>query len=111
MARPLYWLRRACVPPPQLLPSPWGLRACVRHRHLVLALWVLVALVLVALAKHAGSETNDNLTLPGSGSQNATDLLTKRFPLQANGTNPVVLEAPAGAKLSDKQYADAVAST
>jgi hypothetical protein len=32
-------------------------------------------------------------------------------PGQANGTNPVVLAAPADAKLSDKQYSDAVAAT
>ena len=47
-------------------------------------------------ARSAGPDVNDNLTLPGSDSQAATDLLEKRFPSQANGTNPVVLTAPAG---------------
>jgi putative drug exporter of the RND superfamily len=95
MAAPLYWLGNKCV----------------RWRFLVLAAWVAIAVVVVVLARHAGSQTSDNLTLPGSGSQNATELLTKRFPAQANGTNPVVIAAPAGAKLSDKKYSDAVAAT
>jgi RND superfamily putative drug exporter len=95
MAGPLYWLGNKCV----------------RWRYVVLAIWVAVVVVLVLLAQHVGSQTSDNLTLPGSGSQNATQLLTKRFPAQANGTNPVVLAAPADAKLSDKQYSDAVAAT
>src|SRR4051795_8744625 len=95
MAAPLYWLGKKCV----------------HRRYYVLAAWVVIAAVLVGLAKHVGSQTSDNLTLPGSGSQQATDVLEKRFPAQANGTNPVVMEAPAGAKLTDKKYSDAVAAT
>src|SRR6188472_4544872 len=56
------------------------------------------------MARSAGSDVNDNLTLPGTDSQQATNLLQKRFPSQANGTNPVVLTAPKGAKLSDAKY-------
>jgi RND superfamily putative drug exporter len=95
MAGPLYWLGTKCV----------------RRRYVVLAVWVAIVAILVAFAKHAGSQTTDNLTLPGSGSQKATDVLTKRFPAQANGTNPVVMAAPAGKKLSDKKYSDAIAAT
>ena len=95
MAAPLYWLGSKCV----------------RWRYAVLAAWVAIVVVLVLLARQAGSQTTDNLTLPGSGSQKATDVLEKRFPAQANGTNQVVMEAPAGAKLSDKKYADAIAAT
>ena len=95
MAAPLYWLGRRCI----------------RFRWAVLGTWVVVVLALVLWAKHVGSETSDNLTLPGSSSQQATDLLTSRFPVQANGTNPVVMKAPAGAKLKDKKYADAVGAT
>ncbi|HXD60231.1 MAG TPA: MMPL family transporter [Thermoleophilaceae bacterium] len=73
--------------------------------------WLTSVALLVIFAAHVGSETNDNLTLPGSDSQNATDLLTQRFPAQANGSNPVVMKTPAGTKLSDKKYADAVNAT
>ncbi len=95
MAGPLYWLGRKCI----------------RWRYAVLVAWVVIVAALVVFAKHVGSETNDNLTLPGSGSQQATDLLTQRFPAQANGSNPVVMKTPAGTKLSDKKYADAVDAT
>lgn len=42
-------------------------------------------------AKSAGDQSTDNVTLPGSGSTGATDLLTKRLPDQANGSNPLVM--------------------
>jgi RND superfamily putative drug exporter len=87
---------------------------CVRHRRLVVAAWVVVAVALAVLARAAGPNTSDNLTLPGSDSQDATDVLTARFPQQANGTNPVVLTAPAGRKVTDEAYnkpiADATAA-
>src|SRR5256885_6344129 len=95
MAGPLYWLGRKCV----------------HWRYAVVLVWVTAVALLVVFATHVGSETNDNLTLPGSDSQNATDLLTQRFPAQANGSNPVVMKTPAGTKLSDKKYADAVNAT
>ena len=75
-------------------------RLCVRRRWIVLGVWLLVFAVLAVWARSAGPDVNDNLTLPGSDSQAATALLEKRFPSQANGTNPVVLRAPKGGKLS-----------
>src|SRR3954451_6158430 len=86
-------------------------RFCIHRRWLVVAAWLAIAVVLVVLAKGVGSETNDDLTLPGTGSPQDNHPLTKRFPSQANGTNPVVMKAPSGAKLTDKKYADAVNST
>jgi RND superfamily putative drug exporter len=77
----------------------------------VLGAWVVIVLALVLWARHVGSETSDNLTLPGTDSQNATQVLNERFPVQANGTNPVVMKAPGSAKLTDKKYADAVDAT
>src|SRR5690242_6081898 len=95
MAGPLYWLGRKCV----------------RWRYPVVLVWVTAVTLLVIFAAHVGSETNDNLSLPGSGSQDATDVLTQRFPAQANGSNPVVMKTPAGTKLTDKKYSDAVGAT
>jgi len=63
--------------------------------------------VLVGVSHRLGDNTNDNLTLPGTGSQNATDALSKSFPDQANGTSPIVLHVSNG-KLTDSKYADAV---
>src|SRR3954468_867335 len=77
---------------------------CARRRWIVLAVWVAVFAGFAIAARTVGPDVNDNLTLPGTDSQRATDLLTARFPSQANGTNPVVMTAPSGAKLTDAKY-------
>ena len=82
-------------------------RFCARHRFVVLTVWLAVAVALVGVSHQLGDHTNDNLTLPGTGSQNATDTLSKSFPDQANGTSPIVLHVSNG-KLTDAKYADAV---
>jgi len=71
-------------------------RLCVRHRYVVLLVWIVVMAATVLLANHFGRPTSDNLTLPGTGSTQATDLLDADLPEQANGTNPVVMEATQG---------------
>jgi RND superfamily putative drug exporter len=86
-------------------------RLCVRRRWLVIGAWLAVFAVLAIAARSVGPNLNDNLTLPGSDSQKATDLLAARFPSQANGTNPVVLTAPAGSHLTDAKYKPPIADT
>src|SRR5215213_983487 len=71
---------------------------------LVLAVWVVIVLAIVGVARSVGQETNDNLTLPGTDSQAATNLLSDKFPDQANGSVPIALRAPEGHKLSDLKY-------
>ncbi|HEY4095440.1 MAG TPA: MMPL family transporter, partial [Baekduia sp.] len=78
---------------------------CARRRWIVIGVWVVIVIGLATLGRSAGSDTSDNLSLPGTDSQQATDLLSARFPQQANGTNPVVLTAPAGKKITDSAYA------
>ena len=80
---------------------------CVRRRLVVLGVWLLTAVALVGISHQMGDNTNDNLSLPGTNSQRATDILGKSFPTQANGTSPIVLHAPSG-KLTDSKYASAV---
>ena len=86
-------------------------RACVRRRWIVVATWLAVFVILAAWARSAGPDVNDNLTLPGSDSQAATALLEKRFPSQANGTNPVVLRAPDGKKITAAAYKQPIEDT
>jgi RND superfamily putative drug exporter len=71
-------------------------RTCVRHKWVVLPVWVVILIATVLLANHFGRNTSNDLTLPGTGSTNATDLLNADLPDQANGTNPVALQAPSG---------------
>jgi putative drug exporter of the RND superfamily len=80
---------------------------CVRRRFVVMGVWLVVAIALVAVSHRLGDNTNDNLSLPGTDSQHATDTLTKSFPSQANGTSPIVLHASSG-KLTDSKHSSAV---
>jgi hypothetical protein len=75
-------------------------RACVRFRWLVIAAWIAVAVVLHLAAASAGEDWTDNLTLPGTGSTRATDLLQERLPQQAYGSIPISLRDPNGASAS-----------
>jgi putative drug exporter of the RND superfamily len=84
--------------------------ACARWRFVVLGLWVVMVLALVVVAREAGSETTNNVTLPGAGSQSATDLLSDRFPSQAYGTNPLVVATDTG-KLTNSKYSKAIKSS
>jgi len=81
---------------------------CVRHKFIVIAVWLVVFIALAAVSATLGQNTSDNLTLPGTDSQKATDLLNKNFPQQANGTVPVVFVAPSGHKLDESTYEDAI---
>ena len=82
-------------------------RFCARHRYLVLSGWLIATVVLVGVSHQLGSNTSDNLSLPGTGSQQATDTLAGPFPDQANGSSPIVLHVSHG-KLTDATYASAV---
>jgi len=72
----------------------------MRHRRIVVAAWVVALAALIAAVASVGAQTSDDLTLPGTGSTDATDLLDRYLPEQANGTNPIVLEVTNG-KLTD----------
>ena len=76
---------------------------CARHSVVVLAVWAVITLSVVVVARSVGQETNDDLTLPGTDSQAATNLLSDKFPDQANGSVPIAFSAPEGAKLTDKK--------
>ena len=82
-------------------------RFSVRHRFAVLAVWILIAVALVAVSHRLGDNTNDSVTLPGTNSQQAADALSKSFPDQANGSSPIVLHVASG-KLTDSKYSQAV---
>jgi RND superfamily putative drug exporter len=86
-------------------------RWCSRHHWPVIGAWIVIAIALVAISSATGSKTSENLTLPGTGSTLATELLEENLPEQAYGSNPVVLEAPAGKKLTEPAFAKATEET
>jgi RND superfamily putative drug exporter len=82
-------------------------RFCSRHHWPTIAVWVVAAVALVILGQASGDKTNDNLTLPGTGSTRATELLEDNLPEQAYGSNPVAFESKAG-PLTEPKYAKAI---
>ena len=85
-------------------------RFCIRHRYPVLAAWIVLVVAITLVTNSVGKQTSNNLTLPGTGSTQAQDLLQDNLPKQANGTNPVVMETSTG-KLTTGKNEQAVKAT
>ncbi|MFI6072315.1 MMPL family transporter [Actinoplanes sp. NPDC051343] len=81
-----------------------------RHRVVVIVAW-LVALAAVAVgAATLSGKTVSTFKIPGQESTIALDLMTKKFgSASAGGSAQVVLEAPAGGKITDPANAGKVA--
>jgi RND superfamily putative drug exporter len=80
-------------------------RFCSRHHWPTIAVWIVVAVVLVIAGQASGDKTNDNLTLPGTGSTIATERLEDNLPQQAYGSNPLAFEAKSGTLTEPKRAA------
>jgi RND superfamily putative drug exporter len=65
---------------------------------------------LVIAGQSSESKTNDNLTLPGTDSTIATELLEDHLPKQAFGNNPLVFRSY-GAPLTEPRYSKAISQT
>lgn len=63
---------------------------------MVVAAWLVLVVVVGFLIRTIGGNTSNNLELPGTGSQEASDLLAARFPPQQNGKNPIVFQVASG---------------
>jgi len=66
----------------------------------VLVLWIVVVVGLGIAGSQAGSKASNSLSLPNTGSQEATDLLEKRFPGEAQGSSPVVIRSADSGELT-----------
>lgn len=73
---------------------------CVRFRWPVVIVWVLLAVGLTLLTSNLPSTYNNNVVLPGTGSQAAFDLMSEKFPPQQNGSSPAVYHVTKG-KIDD----------
>src|ERR1700716_4740390 len=82
-------------------------RWIIAHRRLVVLGWIAAAIGLFAISTSVGTRKANNFTLPNTGSQRATDLLTSRFPAQAGDADQIVFQARTG-KLADPANRGAV---
>ena len=80
------------------------------HRLLVAFIWLAAVAATVGAVRVLGAKTNNELTLPGTDSQAAFDILAERFPPQQNGTSPFVFAVDDG-KLTDQPYKEAIGRT
>src|SRR5271157_3157422 len=71
-------------------------RWCFRHRAWVLAGWLALLVILGAGGRMAGSAYSDALTLPGTGSTTAQNLLGQAFPGHAGDQDTIVWRASTG---------------
>ena len=78
-----------------------------RRKWVVLGVWIVGIAALIALAHGFGSNTSNNLQLPGTDSQAATNLLAARFPPQQNGSSPLVFHTAIG-KVTDAHEKQAI---
>src|ERR1700730_7668913 len=85
-------------------------RWIIAHRRLVAIGWIALAVGVSAIASSVGARTSNNFSLPNTGSQRATDLLTSRFPAQAGDSDPIVFSALTGT-LGEPAIRGAVAVT
>jgi putative drug exporter of the RND superfamily len=85
-------------------------RLCAKRAIVVVAVWLGLAVVVHLVVWDVGAETSNDLSLPGTESQQATDLLTSRFPPQQNGSSPIVFHITKG-KITDTATEQAVESS
>jgi RND superfamily putative drug exporter len=79
----------------------------VRRRKAVIAGWLLIIVLLVVLAGAIGGTTSSAITIPGTESQRAIDVLAKHFPGTGGAAARIVVAAPKGQKVTDAKYVKA----
>ncbi|WP_329172809.1 MMPL family transporter [Streptomyces sp. NBC_01477] len=72
-----------------------------RRRRLVLALWLAAAVAAIAIGQASGGKTNDNFTIPGTESQNASNVLKAKLPAFGGGQSTIVFATHGSAKVTD----------
>jgi uncharacterized membrane protein YdfJ with MMPL/SSD domain len=85
-------------------------RFCAAHALIVLLAWIVLAAALTVLKSQFGGLPSNDQSLPGTQSQQASNLLATYFPPQQNGSSPIVFHVSKG-KITDKANKDAVESS
>jgi RND superfamily putative drug exporter len=85
-------------------------RWTMAHRRTVVIAWIVAAIGVFAVSNSVGKKTASSFTLPGTGSQQAVDLLQSRFPAQAGDADQIVFHARTG-KLTNPAQRAAIGAT
>ncbi len=75
-------------------------RWTMAHRRTVVFAWIIAAIGVFAVGNSVGKKTASSFTLPGTGSQQAVNLLQSKFPSEAGDSDQIVFQAKTG-KLTD----------
>jgi RND superfamily putative drug exporter len=81
-------------------------RACALHPRLTIAIWIAIVVAFAGASAMFGGRYINDMTIPGSETQQAADLLKSRFPANSGDAASVVFTSPDG--LAAKQAQDAV---
>jgi len=83
-------------------------RANARHPWRVIASWLAIVVLLIALVGTVGGSLKDQFEIPGSDTQKATDLFENEFAEEQGGVLNVVFAAPPGERLDTPRRRAAV---
>jgi RND superfamily putative drug exporter len=82
--------------------------ACATHPWRVIAGWVGIVVLLVALVASVGGSLRDEFEIPGSDTQKATDLIEAEFASEQGGVLNIVFAAPEGERLDTPERRAAI---
>ncbi|HEY1689138.1 MAG TPA: MMPL family transporter [Solirubrobacteraceae bacterium] len=71
-------------------------RWCTTHRRRVAAIWIVAAIAVSVIAQGVGRNYANNFSLPGTESQQALNLLLKRFQSQSGDLDQIVWQVKGG---------------
>jgi RND superfamily putative drug exporter len=76
-------------------------RISFRHRRRVLAIWLGLLVVLAIVGSAVSKPFSEEFKIPGTGSQQAIDLLKAKLPAASGAAGQVVFAAPSGSQVKD----------
>jgi RND superfamily putative drug exporter len=83
-------------------------RMCATHPWRIVAGWVGIIVVLVALVATIGGSLRDKFEIPGSDTQKATDLIQSKFASEQGAVLNIVFAAPQGQRLDTPERKAAI---
>src|SRR6266508_3114178 len=83
-------------------------RACARHPWRVVFAWIGIIALLVVLVGGVGGSLRDEFEIPGSETQQATDLLESEFSSEQGAVLNIVFAAPPGERLDTPEREAAI---